>query len=97
MGGGLLYAFPMQVPEEGIDRKRSFHSYDTDSDGLINEDFQIQCHFITKGKVYGRKNLRMLLEFIDISEERERRRKCLELTLTTGPTPDTRSRYNQSF
>ena len=69
----------------GIDRKKSPLSEDTDSSDLINEELSRPRSFIMKsqggrpGRVWA-----MILEFVDISDARERRRICLERIFTTG-------------
>ena len=39
MSGRILYAFPSDVSQGGIDREKSFLSGNTDLPGLINEEF----------------------------------------------------------
>ena len=82
------------VPGEDLDREKSVLSGDTQLSDLINDELPDPMSFYYNRVKYTGGISCDVLEFIDIAEERDRRRKCLSLSFTTGLTPDEYSRYN---
>ena len=90
---GCLYAFPLRVSGEGLDRKKYFLSGDTDLSDLTNEVLsRPMAFYYDKSKAHDRKDL---WEFLNLSLSRwkARHRKRLELIVATGLTPGEYSRY----